>query len=189
MEAVRLSRNYKDHFLGWQCRIRQIAMRKDEGRPSPGMRPRVLIRGGRELSDGITVLLAPENSSESTDFFRFQVQKTHDPKEVSEKGLIYLQSTHFQQPGDFSGRLTASFYPESGLAGALRELGECLLEFQQFSQTYRLICSVSELAGDNPARDATLWHNRLFNPTLPDSAVVLGFDPDWDSAQADPAPA
>ena len=30
----------RDHFLGWQCRIRQIAMRQEGGRPSPGMRPR-----------------------------------------------------------------------------------------------------------------------------------------------------
>ena len=32
----------RDSFLDWQCRIRQVAMREEGGRPSPGMRPRVL---------------------------------------------------------------------------------------------------------------------------------------------------
>ncbi len=37
----------RDHFLAWQCRIRQMAMREQGGRPSPGMRPRVLTVAGR----------------------------------------------------------------------------------------------------------------------------------------------
>src|SRR5262245_24708716 len=36
------SNSLREDFLAWQCRIRQIAMRQDGGRPSPGMRPRVL---------------------------------------------------------------------------------------------------------------------------------------------------
>ena len=71
------------HFLGWQCRIRQIAMRKDEGRPSPGMRPRVLAGDGREVSAAMTVLLVPSAPEESPGFFRFQAQKTRDPKPFS----------------------------------------------------------------------------------------------------------
>ena len=46
------SQNLRDHFLAWQCRIRQIAMRQDGGRPSPGMRPRVLNTAGREVCAG-----------------------------------------------------------------------------------------------------------------------------------------
>ena len=32
----------RDEFIGWQCRIRQIAVREGGGRPSSGMRPRVV---------------------------------------------------------------------------------------------------------------------------------------------------
>ena len=88
----------RDHFLGWQCRIRQIAMRQDGGRPSPGMRPRVLTTAGRELSPALTVLIVPKEPEESTAFFRFQVQKSRDPRDIYERGLAFLQADYFQQP-------------------------------------------------------------------------------------------
>ena len=94
----------RDHFLGWQCRIRQIAMRQDGGRPSPGMRPRVLTAAGRELSPAATVLLVPRDPMESTALFRFQVQKSTDPRDVYQRGLAFLQSDYFQQPETFSSQ-------------------------------------------------------------------------------------
>ncbi len=47
----------RDHFLGWQCRIREHAMRHHGGRPSPGMRPRVARPDGTEIAAAVTVLL------------------------------------------------------------------------------------------------------------------------------------
>jgi hypothetical protein len=44
------------------------------------------------------------------------------------------------------------------------------------------------LPSGDPAREATIWHNRLFNPSLPDDVQVLAFRPDWDLAEATPAP-
>jgi hypothetical protein len=177
----------RDHFLGWQCRIRQIAMRKNHGRPSAGMRPRVLTRDGRELSVAMTVLLVPSAPEESTSFFRFQVQKTRDPKQTYEKGLEYLQSSHFQHPKNFSDELTALFNTGSPLAEALLAMGGCVLEFDQFSQRYRLPCGVRQLASGDPAFEATYWHNLIFNPAIPGEVTILGLRPDWASAQAEPA--
>ncbi len=37
----------RDNFLGWQCRIRQHAMRRDGGRPCAGMRPRAMAAPGQ----------------------------------------------------------------------------------------------------------------------------------------------
>ncbi|HEX2449141.1 MAG TPA: hypothetical protein VHK26_13360 [Methyloceanibacter sp.] len=71
MKPVRTN-SLRDDFLAWQCRIRQIAMRH-AGRPSSGMRSRVLDATGRELSPALTVLIVPRDPAESTDFFRFQV--------------------------------------------------------------------------------------------------------------------
>ena len=43
----------RDAFLGWQCRIRQIAMREYGGQPLAGMRPSVSTRKGKSLSPGL----------------------------------------------------------------------------------------------------------------------------------------
>jgi hypothetical protein len=32
-------------------------------------------------------------------------------------------------------------------------------------------------------REAAIWHNRVFNPALPDSVQVLAFKPDWKTAE------
>jgi hypothetical protein len=178
----------RDHFLGWQCRIRQIAVREDGGRPSAGMRPRVLTLADRELSPALTVLIVPREPEESTSFFRFQVQKSRDPREIYERGLAHLQGEYFQRPKDFSDRLTAALPPHSETAAAMLAEKTCTLEFNQFRQFYRLTCAVFELADGDPARDATLWHNRLFNPSLPDDTKVLSFRPDWATAEARPGP-
>lgn len=178
----------RDHFLGWQCRIRQIAMRQDGGRPSPGMRPRVLDTAGREIAPALTVLIVPKESAETTALFRFQVQKTSDPKDVYERGLAVLQADYFQQPGTFSDRLTALLPGGSALATTLLAERACILEFDQFRQVYRLPSNVSSLPSRDPAREATIWHNRLFNPSLPDDVQVLAFRPDWDLAEATPVP-
>jgi hypothetical protein len=177
----------RDHFLGWQCRIRQIAMRQDGGRPSPGMRPRVLTTAGRELSPALTVLIVPKEPGTSTAFFRFQLQKTADPRDIYERGLAFLQADHFQQPKSFDDRLTATLPESSPVAAILLEDEICLLEFDQFRQFYRLPCAVFELPAGDTAREATLWHNRLFNPALPDDVQVLAFRPDWANAEARPA--
>ena len=178
----------RDHFLGWQCRIRQIAMRQGEGRPSTGMRPRVLTRGGHEILEAMSVVLIPGAPEESTDFFRFQAQKTADPKQVYDKALQYLQATHFQRSKTFSDRMTALFMRGSAPANALLDAGECMLVFNQFSQTYRMFCTVTNLTPAAPAFDATYWHNRMFNPNIPGDIAILEFQPDWNSAQADPGP-
>ena len=70
-------------FLGWQCRIRQIAMRQSGGRPSSGMRPKVFDRKGNLILDGMTVLIVPENPGHSTTFFEFQLQKSADPRQAT----------------------------------------------------------------------------------------------------------
>lgn len=175
----------RDHFLGWQCRIRQVAMRQDGGRPSPGMRPRVLNTAGRELAPALTVLIVPKQPAVSTAFFRYQVQKTPDPRDVYERGLAYLQADHFQQPGTFSDQLLAVLLPDSSVASALLDAGECVLEFDQFRQRYRLPCGVARLPPGDVAREAAIWHNRLFNPALPDDVLTLAFQPDWSRATAE----
>ena len=49
----------QNHFIGWQCRVRQYAMRNGEGRPTSGMRPDVFLEDGEEVSSALTLLLVP----------------------------------------------------------------------------------------------------------------------------------
>ena len=175
----------RDQFLAWQCRIRQIAMRQDGGRPSPGMRPRLLDQAGRDMVPALTVLLIPRDPSESTTFFRFQVMRSADPRELYERALGFLQADYFQRPASFSDQLAAILPEGSPVAASLIAQRACILGFEQFSQAYRLPCAVSALQPGDAAREAAIWHNRLFNPALPETVHVVAFKPDWASAKAD----
>ena len=55
----------QNHFIGWQCRVRQYAMRNGEGRPTSGMRPNVFMENGEEVSSALTLLLVPDQLQES----------------------------------------------------------------------------------------------------------------------------
>lgn len=178
------SHDLATHFLTWQCRIRQIAMREDAGRPSQGMRPKVIDGEGNELSAGIIVLLVRENSYESTEFFKFQVQKHNSPEDIYNKALTFLQSTHYHGALEFNDELTALFAPGSKLVERLMIEGKCILQFEQFNQRYTLPCRIRQLEPQDDAYQATIWHNRVFNPNLGDDVSIIGFQPDWDEALA-----
>ena len=179
-----LADDLRNHFLTWQCRIRQIAMREADGRPSQAMRPRVLDGNGDELSPGIIVLLVREDSFESTEFLKFQVQKHNDPQDVYKKSLIFLQSTHYHRAAEFSDEMTGLFSKGSALVERMIADEKITLEFSQFSQTYTLPCRTRLLEADEAAYQATLWHNRVFNPNIGVDIDIVGFEPDWDEAVA-----
>ena len=172
----------QQRFLGWQCRLRQIAMRQGEGRPSEGMQPRVLLREDGLYSTSITVLINRCSAESDASQFRYMVQKTHDPAERFANGLKFLSATHYQRPHEFSDELTALFQSGGLLVRALLAKRACTLVFSQFSAAYTLPCTVRQLVEDAPAYQATYWHNRLFNSRMPKDVIVLGFKPDWNKA-------
>jgi hypothetical protein len=178
----------RDHFLGWQCRIRQIAVRQFDGQPMPAMQPSIWSRKGQILSERMTVLIVKAEPSESTAYFRHQLKRTHEHAEARASGLAYLAADYFQDPLSFSDEMTALFAAESPLAAAILAARPVLLDFDQYSQRFRISCRVHRLTSNDPARQATLWHNRLFNPNLAGDAAVLAFKPEWKSAEADPWP-
>ena len=182
----------RDHFLGWQCRIRQLAMRQAGGRPTTGMRPRVAVAPARgdpgdldELGQ-ITVMIVRHEPAEITAQFRHMVRKTQDPAERYDSALKFLAAAYYQRPGEFSDEMTALFAEGSGLAGRLLAAGRCHLDFRQYSQRYLVPCQVRDLPQDDPGFQATYWHNALFNPALPGAVRVLALAPDWSLAEAEP---
>jgi hypothetical protein len=171
-------------FLGWQCRIRQRVVRQEGGRPSAGMRPRVMSASGAELSAGIVTLIIETEPADSTELFRYQYMRTQDPNERYDDMLEILQGSYFQEPTRFSDVITALFGPESSLAAQLLREGWCVLDFEQYTQGYRIPCAVTPLAEAHPFHQATLWHNRMFNHHLPAAVQILAFRPDWPHASA-----
>jgi hypothetical protein len=169
-------------FVGWQCRIRQLAVRQGGGRPTPGMRPRVLNRDGDELSEGIVSLIVEAEPAHSTELFRYQYLRTHDPIERYDQMLEILQGSYFQDPARFSDLITALFAAPSRLAAQLLSEARCILDFEQYTQGYRIPCAVARLGESSPFYHATLWHNRMFNHRLPAAVQILSFRPDWPHA-------
>ena len=206
----------RDAFLRWQCRIRPISMRSHEGRPTSGVAPFASpARGSAPAAESapgsvpaptsgsspasgpapvrpagstariVTVLCRrPEHSA--TMEFRHMARRTHDPARRREDALKFLAERYYQAPREFSDTLTASFPPDSATAATLLAHRECRLDFEQFSQRYRVHCTVRRLSRNNPLREATFWHNLLFNPRLPADCIILGFEPDWPKSDAEP---
>ncbi len=176
----------RDHFLGWQCRIRQFAMRDGGGRPSEGMRPWVTPVGHEETLGRIIVLVNKKEPEEITAQFRHIVRRTQDPLMRLEDGMKSLQGTYYQKSRDFSDTVTALFAPESQAAAQLVHLGAARLDFSEGRQSYLIPCSVRQLAEHEPLWQASFWHNALFNPNMPGDVRVLAFLPDWAHAASDP---
>ena len=172
----------RDDFLGWQCRIRQLSARQGGGRPTAGMRPRLLSPTGEELAPAITVLIVEEDPADSTALFRHQYLKTNDPIERYEKAVEILSAGYFQDPQSFGDVMTALFGADSAAAAALLNHGGAVLEFEEYAQAYRLPCRTTELATADALFQATYWHNRMFNPSMPPGVRVLSFAPDWKHA-------
>ncbi len=154
----------------------------------PAMRPRVSSPKGEVLLSAMTVLLLPEEPSVSTAYFRFQVQKTNEAQKARDTGIEYLAGDFYQLPELFSDELTAVFGAGSKTAAVLVKAKEVLLDFEQYSQSFRMFCTVRRLTIRSPPREASLWQSRLFNPNIPNDAVVLGLKPDWKNAAAVPMP-
>ena len=186
MSATPRAERLRDHFVGWQCRIRADAMRRRAGRPSLGMQPRLLSAAGEELASAVTTLLVRREPESFAPEFRHLARRTHDPRDRREAALALLAERYYQHPRDFSDLLTATFATDSALAADVVREGRCILTFDQDSQRYTLPCTVQRLARDDPRREETWWHNALFNPQLPPDILILAFVPRWLEAVADP---
>ncbi len=178
----------RDAFLGWQCRVRQISMRENRGRPDETISPALTLAGETEPMGRMITVMSKLPQHSLTPEFQHMTKRTFDPAQRREKALQLLSETYFQKPKTFSDVLTSVFTEKSERAAAIRRAGSCKLEFDAFGQAFSLQCKVWRLAAKNPYYQSTWWHNHLFNPNLSEKAIILGFEPDWEASVADPAP-
>ena len=171
--------------MRWQCLIRQHAVRRGDGRPTPGMRPRAELPDGHVV-DAITTVMVLAEPAEMATQFQHLHRITPEPLDRYEAVIKILQGSYYQVPEEFSDRLTALFSCSSATAERFIRAQRCTLHYEQFGQAYVVPCQLAELAPDDVAYQATYWHNALFNPRLTAGVRVVAFKPDWDGATADP---
>jgi hypothetical protein len=171
-----------EQFLGWQCRVRQVAVRQDQGRPSKGMRPLVRLPQGDTLGP-ITVLIVYREPEGMTAQFRHLVQKTHAPADRFAGALRMLQASYYQYPEEFSDLMTALFARKSPSCRRLTDAARCTLLFDEAPYRFSIPAGVCDLDEHHAAFQATYWHNSLFNAAMPGAVQVVGFLPDWQGAE------
>ncbi len=171
-------------FLGWQCRLREYAVRRGDGRPSPGMCPELEFADGRSAGTIVTLLVKADPTAAIAQF-RHIVKHTHDPLLRYEAAIATLQTVYYQHPRTFAPTPTALFGTGSPTVAALRAEPACVLRFRQAGQRYTLPCRARALSPDDPFHDATYWHNAMFNPRLAGPVDVVCFHPEWSRAIAE----
>ena len=170
----------KEQFIGWQCRIRQYSVRKDEGRPSSGMCPVLEVKG--QTVGPINIQIVKTDNVDETHEFQFMIKKTQDPKDIYQNALKLLSEYYYQIPKEFDQELTAVYSLQSELADQVVQVGECDLRFDQGNQIYQLKCKTRFIPVEDALHQATYWHNHLFNPAMPGRIKVIGFTPDWEQS-------
>ncbi len=176
----------KTAFLKWQCHVRQIVMRDKGGKPDDGFVPQVTLAGADEVFGHILTVLNKAPGYSLIPEMLHMAKKTHDRAQIRDQALKFLSATYYQRHAEFSDILTATFQPGSAGAKEIEGSGRATLTFEAYNQRFDLDCGVGRLAAHNPLFEATMAHNRLFNPDLPGDTEVLAFEPDWDMSSANP---
>lgn len=169
----------RDRFLKWQCRVRQMAMRDNQGRPDDAIAPQVFLPGDSAPTGQIITVLNKNPAHSMTPELHHMARKTNDPALIRAQAIQFLSATYYQKHRSFSDLLTAVFAPGSHLAARICAAQACTLAFEAYAQRFSLTCRVGQVPRSDPLKVATMAHNRLFNPSLSPDSVVLGFEPDW----------
>ncbi len=173
-------------FLKWQCRVRQIAMRDNFGRPDDAITPALFLGDDPEPLGHIITLLNKSPGYSVTPELNHMIAKTNDPAQRRDQAIRFFSATYYQKAAEFSDILTATFPPGSPGAQKIRESGAVRLVFDAYAQVFELRCKLWRLAPHNPLYQATVAHNTLFNPALHPDTEVLGFEPDWSASRSNP---
>ena len=173
-------------FLKWQCRVRQIAMRDASGRPDDAIMPELYLPGNDTPMGHIITILNKSPGYSLVAEMTHMAAQTNDPAQRRDKAIQFFSSTYYQKHAEFSDILTATFPPKSEGAATIRGAEHVRLVFEAYAQRFDLNCKVWRLTDRNPLYQATIAHNKLFNPGLPPDTEVLGFEPDWAASGSEP---
>lgn len=165
-------------FFGWQCRVRQIAMRQHQGQPQSGMIA-VPNLDGRIDAGIVTVMVRREAESELPEIQHI-IRRSHDPEQRLKDALKLFSERYYQDPDVFEDTLCAVFQPNSAYAERLVNTANLSLEFRAYQQHFSLQATASRLDRNERLFAETYWHNLLFNPNLSQNCVIIGLKPGFD---------
>ena len=178
-----LSHPIKDTFLKWQCRVRQIMMRQDEGKPNSGIMPEVFINKEESIGSIITQIVKSPQYSVTHELVHL-AKKTFDPAQRREQAIKFLSATYYQKFKEFSDVITATFQEDSKGAELILSSKETLLVFEAYNQRFSINVKPIKLKGSHFACQATIAHNQLFNSMFNPKSQVFGFLPNWEQSEA-----
>jgi len=174
----------KANFMRWQCRVRQMAMRDNAGRPDEAFMPSLTLSGETEPMGNIIALMSKNEANSKVPEMRHMFKQTFDPVKQRDKALQFFSEVYYQKADQFSEVLTSTFTAESAGAQAILDNGQCTLVFEAYGQRYDIACKVSRLTEDDYLYQATWCHNQLFNPELRPDTIILGFEPDFGASSS-----
>jgi hypothetical protein len=166
-------------FLKWQCRVRQILMRDNNGRPDASISPAIKLNSEDEQLGSVITLIHKLPQFSVTSELQHMAKKTFDLAQRRDQAIQFLSSSFYQKHGEFSDIFTATFAPNSRGAKKIHEHGTCTAIFEAFNQRFDVKCKIWDLKESNPFYQSTIAHNKLFNPELHPSTIVLAFEPNW----------
>ena len=129
-------------FLKWQCRVRQVAMRDNHGRPDDSITPALFLPGETEPMGHIITLLNKSPGYSVTPELLHMAKKTNDPAQRRDQALQFFSATYYQKAAEFSDILTATFPPGSPGAATIRGAENVRLRFEAYTQVFDLTCKV-----------------------------------------------
>ena len=90
-----------------------------------------------------------------------------------------MSADYYQNPGEFSGVMTALVGRGSAIIRGMRGSRRCVLVVHQAPHRYRVPCALEVLVPEHPLYQLTYWHNANFNPNIPADVSVIAFRPSW----------
>ena len=176
----------RDSFLYWQCRVRQISMRDNMGRPDDSIAPALTLAGEMEPMCRVITLLSKVSQYSKMPEIQHIIKSTNDPEERRRKAVEFFSETYFQNTREFSDTLTAIFPPNSPGAKEICRAGTCTLSFAGYGQQFDIFCKVWALSSEDPGFQVSWCHNLLFNSRLHPEVEILCFEPNWGSSSGKP---
>ncbi len=144
-----------------------------------------MARGGR-CTGALTVLLVPKTSRGEHGLLPLSGDEDRRPARSLRAGLDLFAGRLFPEARDIQRH--ARRRAAARLAGRFRARSKAAHACSPSTSSGRAIRCLARCAilkPGEPAREAAIWHNRLFNPALPDTVHVVAFQPDWASAKSD----
>jgi len=85
-----------EQFMRWQCRIRQIAMRENEGMPDDSISPAVTLLGESEPLGQIITIFSKWGEYSKTPEMMQMVKATNDPAQRRDKAIRFFSEMYYQ---------------------------------------------------------------------------------------------